>query len=58
MTGTALVRRSDLKRLADIAKVTGMRVEIVVNGVIVRVDPDIPNINKPERVELPDDFAL
>lgn len=58
MTATAIVRRSDLKRMADVAKQTGMRVEIEVNGVIVRIAPDIPNINKQERVELPDDFAL
>lgn len=58
MSATALVRRSDLKRLADVAKATGMRIEIEVNGVIVRIAPDIPNIHKPERVELPDDFAL
>jgi hypothetical protein len=58
MTASALVKQSDLKRMAHIAKSEGVRVEIEVNGKIIRVSPDIPNIHNPTKVELPDDFAL
>ncbi|NTI80372.1 hypothetical protein [Rhizobium rhizogenes] len=58
MTASALVKQSDLKRMAQIAKSEGVRVEIEVNGKIIRVSPDIPVIHKPRKVELPDDFAL
>jgi hypothetical protein len=58
MTRAALVKSADLRRLAEVAKKTGMRIEIEVGGAIVRVSPDIPEINKPERVDLqPEDFT-
>jgi hypothetical protein len=41
MTTPALVKSSDLKRMADIAKAKGVRVEIEIAGKIVRVMPDI-----------------
>jgi hypothetical protein len=46
MTASALVKQSDLKRMASIAKSEGVRVEIEVNGKIIRVTPDIPDIHK------------
>lgn len=58
MTTPALVKSADLKRMAAIAKKTGMRVEIEVNGKIIRVAPDIPAIPSPahpvkkERIRL------
>lgn len=58
MTTPAIVKSADLKRMAAVAKQTGMRIEIEINGTIVRVAPDIPTIHKPMKVELPDDFAL
>ncbi|NTJ46838.1 hypothetical protein G6K93_07400 [Agrobacterium rhizogenes] len=58
MTASALIKESDLHRMAKIAKRDGVRVEIEVNGKIIRVSPDIPNIHNPTKVELPDDFAL
>lgn len=58
MTVSALIKESDLHRMAKIAKRDGVRVEIEVNGKIIRVSPDIPNNHKPQKVELPDDFAL
>jgi hypothetical protein len=58
MTRAALVKSSDLKRMAIVAKQTGMRFEIEVGGTIVRVLPDIPNSHSPSRVDLkPEDFT-
>jgi hypothetical protein len=49
MTRSALVKESDLHRMAKIAKRDGVRIEIEVNGTIVRVSPDIPaNHNLPQ----------
>lgn len=56
MTATALVKQSDLKRMATIAKSEGVRVEIEVNGKIIRVAPDIPTINSEGPVAPPIDF--
>lgn len=50
MTASALVKQSDLKRMAHIAKSEGVRVEIEVNGKIIRVAPDIPAIHSDEPV--------
>lgn len=58
MTASALVKQSDLKRMAYIAKSEGVRVEIEVNGKIIRVAPDIPTIHSDEPVALPKDFAF
>jgi len=51
MTASALVKQSDLKRMAQIAKSEGVRVEIEVNGKIIRVCPDIPDIHKQDDVD-------
>jgi hypothetical protein len=58
MTASALIKQSDLKRMAHIAKSEGVRVEIEVNGKIIRVAPDIPAIHSDEPVALPKDFAF
>ena len=52
MTTPALVKSADLKRMAEIAKATGMRVEIERDGVIVRVAPDIGKREPAEEVEV------
>jgi hypothetical protein len=58
MTTTALVRRSDLKRMAEVAKAEGVRVTIEIAGTIITVSPDIPVIHRPEQVDLqPEDFT-
>ncbi|MGZ2449647.1 hypothetical protein ACVIRO_002401 [Rhizobium ruizarguesonis] len=41
MTASALLRRSDLKRMADIAKSEGVRVSIEIDGRIISISPDI-----------------
>jgi hypothetical protein len=51
MTASALVKQSDLKRMAQIAKSEGVRVEIEVNGKIIRVSPDIPANHSGKDVE-------
>jgi len=59
MTSPAVVRSGDLKRMARFVRENpGLRVEVERDGVILRVSPDIPDIHKPGKVELPDDFAL
>lgn len=52
MTAAALVKAADLKRMADIALSKGVRVEIEVDGRIIRVAPDIPVTHKPGSVDL------
>jgi hypothetical protein len=56
MTTPALVKSADLKRMAAIAKQTGMRVEVEKNGTIIRVAPDIPAIHKEQPVARYEDF--
>lgn len=51
MTSPALVRSADLKRMASIAKREGVRVEIEIDGKIVRVAPDIPVDHRSELVD-------
>lgn len=43
MTASALLKQSDLKRMATIAKQQGVRVEVEVGGKIIRISPDIPD---------------
>jgi hypothetical protein len=50
MTQTSLVRRSDLKRLAAIAKSEGVSVSIDVGGTIITVSPNIHNDPQEDRV--------
>lgn len=42
MTTPALIKQADLKRMAEIAKTQGVRVEIEIDGKLIRVAPDIP----------------
>ena len=58
MTRPALVKAADLKRMAAVAKKTGMRVEIEVDGKIIRVAPDIPTIHSQKPVARYEDFDL
>lgn len=51
MTRAALVKESDLHRMAKIAKRDGVRVEVEVNGMTIRVSPDIPDNHKPAEVD-------
>lgn len=51
MTAPALVKQADLKRMAEIAKQQGVRIEIEIDGKIIRVAPDIPTIHSSDRVE-------
>lgn len=52
MTAPALVKQSELKRMAAIAKSEGVPVELEVEGRIYRVLPDIPNNHKPEASDI------
>ncbi|MGE7367929.1 hypothetical protein ACQKKX_02510 [Neorhizobium sp. NPDC001467] len=57
MTTKAIIKTSDLMRMAMVAKKTGMRVEIEIDGTIIRVAPDVsPASEKPavkkERIQL------
>lgn len=47
MTASAIVKEADLKRMAKVAKQTGMKIEIEIAGMIIRVSPDIPAIHSP-----------
>lgn len=58
MTVSALVKESDLHRMAKIAKRDGVRVEIEINGTIIRVSPDIQDIHRSSAIDQkPEDFA-
>lgn len=52
MTAPALVKQSELKRMAAIAKSEGVPVELEVEGRIYRVLPDIPNSHNPEAINI------
>lgn len=41
MTAPALIKQADLRRMAEIAKSQGVRVEMEIDGKIFRVSPDI-----------------
>lgn len=51
MTRAALVKESDLHRMAKIAKRDGVRVEVEIDGKIIRVSPDIPDSHKKNSVD-------
>lgn len=51
MTAPALVKQSELKRMAAIAKSEGVTVSINIDGKIVTVSPAIPAIHSTEGVE-------
>lgn len=58
MTAKAIVHAADLKRMAVVAKREGVRVEIEIDGKIIRVAPDIPAIHSPAPVAKYEDFDL
>jgi len=58
MTAKAIVHAADLKRMAVVAKREGVRVEIEIDGKIIRVSPDIPAINSAAPVAKYEDFDL
>ena len=58
MSATALIKEADLLRMAKVVRKSGVRVEVVVDGKLIRVSPDIPDNHKPEEGSLPDDFTL
>ena len=58
MTTPALVKSSDLKRMAAIVKRDGVRVEIEVGGKIIRVAPDIPVIPRDATVDHEEELRL
>ncbi len=58
MTTPALIKQADLKRMADIALAKGVRVEVEIDGRIIRVAPDIPAIHRPEPVAKYEGFDL
>ncbi|NTF67910.1 hypothetical protein [Rhizobium rhizogenes] len=58
MTASALIKESDLHRMAKVAKRDGVRVEIEVNGKIIRVSPNIPDNHSPQQVARYEDFDL
>lgn len=51
MTMTALVKQSDLKRMAAIAKEQGVSVSIEVNGKIITVSPDIRSLEPKSTID-------
>lgn len=58
MTTPALVKSADLKRMATIAKRENVTVWVEIDGRRFGVSPDIQDINRQKKVDLPDDFAL
>jgi len=58
MTRAALVKESDLHRMAKIAKRDGVRVEMIIDGTTIRVSPDIPDNHKAAPVARYEDFDL
>lgn len=58
MTAKAIVHAADLKRMAVVAKREGVRVEIEIDGKIIRVAPDIPAIHSAAPVAKYKDFDL
>lgn len=58
MTRAALLKESDLHRMAKIAKRDGVRVEVEVNGKIIRISPDIPDDQHEKEIAKTWDFDL
>jgi hypothetical protein len=58
VTTPALVKSADLKRMANIAKRENVTVWVEIDGRRFGVSPDIQDINRQKKVDLPDDFAL
>lgn len=58
MSAVALIKEADLKRMAKVARESGVRVEVLVDGKLIRVAPDIPDNHKPSEDTIPDDFSF
>ncbi|WP_156397701.1 hypothetical protein [Rhizobium sp. Root1204] len=56
MTASALIKESDLKRMAKIAKRDGVTVWIEINGKRIGVSPDIPDIHSGAPVAPPVEY--
>jgi hypothetical protein len=52
MTAPALVKQSELKRMAAIAKSEGVPIELEVEGRIYRVLPDIPANHNAQTIDI------
>ncbi|GAC1042319.1 hypothetical protein [Rhizobium sp. SG526] len=51
MTASALIKESDLHRMAKVAKRDGVTVWVEIDGKKIGVSPDIPAIHKKDDVE-------
>jgi hypothetical protein len=58
MTRAALVKESDLHRMAKIAKRDGVRVEVEVDGKIVRVSPHVADNDRAQKIAYYQDIDL
>lgn len=56
MTASALVKQSDLKRMATIAKEQGVTVWIEINGKRVGISPDTSTIHSDKPVTPPVEY--
>ena len=53
MTASALIKESDLHRMAKIAKRDGVTVWVEIDGKKIGISPDIPVIHKSDDVDAP-----
>lgn len=58
MTTPALVKQSDLRRLAAVVKEKGVCVEIDFKRSIIRISPDIPDNHRQKAIEYYADIDL
>lgn len=58
MSAAALIKEADLKRMARVVRESGVRIDVVVDGKLIRVAPDIPDNHKPSQDTIPDDFSF
>lgn len=58
MTSPAIVKQSDLKRMAAIAKSENVMVTIEVDGRKISVSPNIPDNHRPEKARQEWDINL
>jgi hypothetical protein len=58
MTRAAVVKESDLHRMAKIAKRDNVTVWMEIDGRRIGVSPEPPDANPDKKVALPKDFAF
>lgn len=58
MTKAALVKKADLKRMADLAKHENVTVWVEVEGKKIGVSPVMPDSQKTEKISRYQDFDL